>query len=108
MIDLVLAVRADEASHRYVYLSLPSPRRTVLDRRLDPIPSCPTSCTDLDLPCRFLNHTLSNLEAGDHNPFGLKRPSAIMQGTLTGLTREESKVWGAGVENDMSKGDKRD
>jgi len=68
MVDLIMAVRADEAGHR------------------------------------FVNHTLANLnQRTDFNPFGLKHADATMQGTLPGITREESLEWSRKVEEDMRK-----
>ncbi|KAL8278283.1 hypothetical protein RQP46_009315 [Phenoliferia psychrophenolica] len=69
MLDLVKAVRADEAGHR------------------------------------FVNHTLANLDTkNDFNPFGLRHPDATMQGTLPGISREESLRWIKEVEDEFKKG----
>jgi hypothetical protein len=47
---------------------------------------------------RFTNHTLANLDQdSDFNPFGLKHPTPVMQGTLAGLEREESLAWSRNV-----------
>ncbi|KAM0747600.1 alternative oxidase [Meredithblackwellia eburnea MCA 4105] len=69
MLDLVLAVRADEAGHR------------------------------------FVNHTLANLDTkNDFNPFGLRHADAIQQGTLPGISREESIEWIKKVEQEFKLG----
>ncbi|KAK4698676.1 ubiquinol oxidase, partial [Phenoliferia sp. Uapishka_3] len=69
MLDLVKAVRADEAGHR------------------------------------FVNHTLANLDTkNDFNPFGLRHPDSTMQGTLPGITRDESLKWIQDVEDEFRRG----
>ncbi|KAM0747595.1 AOX-domain-containing protein [Meredithblackwellia eburnea MCA 4105] len=67
MLDLILAVRADEAGHR------------------------------------FVNHTLANLDSKtDFNPFGLRHADAVQQGTLPGISRDESLAWMKKVEEELN------
>ncbi|KAK4695069.1 ubiquinol oxidase, partial [Phenoliferia sp. Uapishka_3] len=69
MLELVKAVRADEAGHR------------------------------------FVNHTLANLDTKhDFNPFGLRHPDSQMQGTLPGISRDESLKWIKEVEDEFRRG----
>lgn len=52
-----------------------------------------------------MNHTLANLDTkNDFNPFGLRHPDATMQGTLPGISREESLKWIREVEDEFKKG----
>ena len=90
MIDLLKAVRADEAGHRFAVSLWSSKRRGLI----------------LDNVCRrFVNHTLANLDTkNDFNPFGLRHPDAIMQGTLPGISREESLRWIKEVEDEFKAG----
>ncbi|KAM0790117.1 hypothetical protein ACM66B_005443 [Microbotryomycetes sp. NB124-2] len=72
MTDLVEAIRADEAGHR------------------------------------FVNHTLANLRKDDVNPFAIKHPDAVLQGTVPGLDREESLKWAKEAEQEIREQIERD
>ena len=71
MLDLILAVRADEADHRH------------------------------------FNHTVSNLEDGDMNPFAVKHPSIEELGESPGFTRDESLAWSSKVQRELGAGESR-
>lgn len=95
MLDLILAVRADEASHRSVSFSLPFPALLPLQ-------------TDKNVQYRFVNHSFANLnlstkeKENDVNPFGLVLPSKSVQGSRVGFTRDESLEWARDVRERVS------
>jgi ubiquinol oxidase len=85
VLDLIKAVRADEAGHRFVLFSFPfSPRTDFL-----PLPS-------------FVNHTLANLKKDDFNPVAMKHAPPITQGAQPGWSREESLEWARKVQEEMT------
>ncbi|KAK4050970.1 inducible alternative oxidase 2 [Microbotryomycetes sp. JL201] len=65
MTELVEAIRADEAGHR------------------------------------FVNHTLANLRKDDVNPFAIKHPDPLLQGTVPGFDRERSLKWAKEAEQEI-------
>ncbi|KAK4051721.1 inducible alternative oxidase 2 [Microbotryomycetes sp. JL221] len=42
---------------------------------------------------RFVNHTLANLKGDDINPFAIKHPDPVVQGTRACFERQESLEW---------------
>lgn len=86
MIDLIMAVRADEAGHRCVS-SLPLSCSFTYPRYLSYF--------------RFVNQTLSELKSDDFNPFAVKHASTTVQGTVPGFTREQSLAWTKQVEDEF-------
>lgn len=87
MLDLVRAVRADEAGHRYALSSSSSASVNL------PNPLLPTS---------FVNHTLANLRKDDINPVSMVHQSPTMQGQLPGFTRDESLAWARKVQEELT------
>ena len=78
MLDVLYAVRSDEAGHRV--------RRLV---RLYRIPA-----RLMHASCRqFANHSFANLNEKDFNPFAIKKPSGAVQGSVVGFTREQGLEW---------------
>lgn len=77
MLDVLEAVRSDEANHRYVRFLYCKLSRSILIIILSSLSS-------------FVNHTLAELQPNDFNPFAQGEPPALIKGTVAGFSRDEA------------------
>ncbi len=99
MLDLILAVRADEVRSALSCFLLRSHRS----------PCCPPAVLTLrsrvginQAQHRFVNHSLANLKQDDLNPFAMKHAPPEVEGATDGFTREQSKQWIEQVSKELS------